>query len=316
DHLEAVRLYDLAVAITPGNAEAEAGLERARNLEAVMDLTEQGSQHEKDLELEAARLSFAKAIELDPAFAPAMNGLERVRIAIRDLAFNRHMTEGFDALAAGHYASARAAFNAAGALQPDSGQPLDGLQQVDLEERLANIRRLEEVAGRLERDEQWDAAVSTYEELLEIDGDLQFAKEGLSRSTRRVALHRTLEGYIENPDSLSSDVNMQNATRLLLDISRMSPVGPRLEDQKAELSRLLKRAATPLDVQLVSDNMTNVSVYKVGRFGTFAMQELSLRPGTYVAVGSRPGFRDVRLEFRVAPEIEMKPIVIQCEERI
>jgi hypothetical protein len=46
------------------------------------------------------------------------------------------------------------------------------------------------------------------------------------------------------------------------------------------------------------------------------MQELELRPGVYVAVGNRPGYRDVRLEFRVAPEIDMKPIVIQCEEQI
>jgi hypothetical protein len=69
-------------------------------------------------------------------------------------------------------------------------------------------------------------------------------------------------------------------------------------------------------VQLVSDNATEVSIYKVGRFDTFSVREIQLRPGVYVAVGIRPGFRDVRLEFRVAPEIEMKPIIIQCEERI
>jgi hypothetical protein len=45
-------------------------------------------------------------------------------------------------------------------------------------------------------------------------------------------------------------------------------------------------------------------------------KEVTLRPGTYVAVGSRPGFRDVRMEFRVAPEIEMQPVVVQCEEQI
>ena len=109
---------------------------------------------------------------------------------------------------------------------------------------------------------------------------------------------------------------MQNATRLLLDVARVSPMGPRLEDQKIELSRLLKRAATPLRVQLISDNATDVSIFKVGKFGSFGTQELELRPGVYVAVGNRPGYRDIRLEFRVAPEIEMKPIVIQCEEQI
>jgi hypothetical protein len=82
------------------------------------------------------------------------------------------------------------------------------------------------------------------------------------------------------------------------------------------LARLLKRAATPLAVQFRSDNQTDVSIYKVGPLGTFEQRQLELRPGRYVAVGSRPGYRDVRLEFRVAPEIDMQPIVVQCEETI
>jgi tetratricopeptide (TPR) repeat protein len=316
DHLEAIRLYDLAAAITPGNADAERGLARARNLEAVMSLTDQGLRYEHDLELDAARLSFEKALELDAVWEPAATGLERVRVAIREATFNQRMTEGFDALAAGYYDSARAAFNAAKAIDPQSREAADGLLQVDQELRLQNIRNLERQSVQQVDNEQWEAAVDTYRALLEIDADLQFARDGLAEANRRVALHNALEGYIVDPDSLSSDVTMQKATRLLLDISRMPSVGPRLVDQKEELSRLLKRAATPLNVQLVSDGVTEVSVYKVGQFGSFTMQELNLRPGVYVAVGNRPGFRDVRLEFRVAPEIEMKPIVIQCEERI
>jgi hypothetical protein len=109
---------------------------------------------------------------------------------------------------------------------------------------------------------------------------------------------------------------MQSATRLLLDLTRVSPMGPRLEDQKNTLTRLLKRAATPLGVHLISDSQTEVAIFKVARLGSFQSRELSLRPGVYVAVGSRPGYRDVRIEFRVAPEIEMKPIVVQCEEQI
>ena len=109
---------------------------------------------------------------------------------------------------------------------------------------------------------------------------------------------------------------MQSATNLLLTLSRISPSGPRLEDQKESLSRLLKRAATPLTVELRSDNRTEVSIFRVGALGTFDARQLKLRPGSYVALGSRPGYRDVRLEFRVAPEIDMQPIVVQCEEQI
>ena len=35
-----------------------------------------------------------------------------------------------------------------------------------------------------------------------------------------------------------------------------------------------------------------------------------------IAVGIRPGYRDVRVEFRVAPEIEMPPVVVVCREPI
>ena len=90
----------------------------------------------------------------------------------------------------------------------------------------------------------------------------------------------------------------------------------RLAGQRDTLSRLLNRAATTLTVALVSDNMTDVSIYKVGRLGSFMRKEVRLRPGTYIAVGSRLGYRDVRLEFRVGPENDIGPVIVQCEERI
>ena len=82
------------------------------------------------------------------------------------------------------------------------------------------------------------------------------------------------------------------------------------------MALLLKRAATPLSIPLLSNNVTEVFVYKIGRLGNFMRKEILLRPGTYVVVGSRPGYRDVRVEFRVAPEIDMEPVIIQCEEPI
>jgi tetratricopeptide (TPR) repeat protein len=316
DHAEAVRLFDLAVAITPGNREAEAGLERARNLRAVLSLTAQGAVFESNLELEAAKQAFEKALELDAAWQPAVVGLSRVRDAIRNMSFEQRMTEGFESLAAGNFDSARAAFNAARLLQPGSSQPADGLMQLDQEVRLADIRRLETEVAELEVDEQWESAVAVYENILNIDPDLQFAREGLALARSRAAVHKKLDGYTAAPDSLSDPVTMQAATTLLLEISRMDSPGPRISDQKNELSRLLKRAATPLDVQLVSDNLTQVSILKVGRFGNFSSRQVELKPGRYVAVGIRPGYRDVRVEFRVAPEIDLEPIVIQTEEPI
>jgi hypothetical protein len=175
---------------------------------------------------------------------------------------------------------------------------------------------LEQEALSLQEDEHWEAAVKTYEEILKVDSTLTFAREGLARAREMSALHARLDELISEPDRLSIPSVMREATSQVVSVTTRPDIGPRLASQRDELSRLLKRAATPLTVPLVSDNVTNVFIYKVGRLGNFMRTEVRLRPGTYVAVGSRPGFRDVRLEFRVAPEIDIEPVVVQCEEQI
>jgi hypothetical protein len=190
------------------------------------------------------------------------------------------------------------------------------LLQVDQGIRLDNIRILEQEAAILEQDEHWEAVASTYQEILKVDSTLSFALDGLQSARDMVELHRRLDQYIEKPDRLSVPSVMQEATRLVVDITIRSEVGPRLAAQRDELSRLLKRAATPLTVPLLSDNVTEVSIHRVGRLGNFMRKEVKLRPGTYVAVGVRPGYRDVRMEFRVAPELEMEPVIVRCEEQI
>lgn len=316
DRLKAIRQFELAVAVTPTHPEAIEGYARAKNLAAVLGLVEQGVEYEEDLDLDAADRSFRRAIELDPQWPPAREGIERVRLTRLDIEFDSRMSEGFDALAMGDYLAARAAFRVAEKLMPESGEPADGLLQVDQGLRLQDIGTLEQEALSLEQDEHWDAVVKTYEEILKVDSSLSFAARGLEKAQTMSALHGRLDKMIIEPDKLSQPRSMQEATQLVLDITMRQDIGPRLAAQRDDLSRLLKRAVTPLTVPIVSDNVTDVFVYKVGRMGQFMRKELNLRPGTYVVVGSRPGYRDVRLEFRVAPEIEMEPVVVQCEEPI
>ncbi|MCP5090423.1 MAG: hypothetical protein GY949_05840, partial [Gammaproteobacteria bacterium] len=302
DQSEALRLYELAVAITPGNPTALAGYERARNLQSVLRLVEQGLEYEENIELEAAETSFRQAVTIDPQWVPAEEGLARVQRTRTEMEFDQRMSEGLDALVAGDYFAARAAFRMAERLMPESPEPADGLLQVDQQMRLTDINVLEQEALSLERDEHWEAVATTYEAILKVDSNLSFAIEGLAHANDMTALHKQLDEYVSDPDKLSNPNVMQKATLLVVDITRMPEIGTRLAAQRDELSRLLKRAVTPVPVALVSDNLTDVSVYKVGNLGNFTTRELALRPGTYVAVGIRPGYRDVRLEFRVAPE--------------
>ena len=316
NRLKAIQSYGLAIAVTPTHADALAGHQRASNLEAVLSLVDQGVKYEEELDFDAALSSFEQAVKLDNQWQPAYDGIVRVRRALLELEFIARMTEGFDAISSEDYLGARAAFRTAEQLMPESKEPADGLLQVDQGLRLQEIMTLEHEVHLLENDEHWDAVVKTYEEILKVDNTLSFAIEGLKHGRSMAALHSRLDELISDPDQLSISSVMQKATTLIIDITTKPNAGERLKLQRDELSRLLKRATTTIPIPLLSDNITNVSIYKIGKLGTFKHKKVDLRPGTYVIVGSRVGFRDVRLEFRVAPEIKIKPIVIQCEEQI
>ena len=83
------------------------------------------------------------------------------------------------------------------------------------------------------------------------------------------------------------------------------------EDKLEEISQQVQKG-----IDIEKGPLLNVAIFKIGKLGMFSAQEISLRPGKYVAVGNRAGYRDVRIEFRVAPEDDMQPVVIQCEEQI
>ncbi|MCB1675983.1 MAG: hypothetical protein KDI01_06815, partial [Halioglobus sp.] len=106
------------------------------------------------------------------------------------------------------------------------------------------------------------------------------------------------------------------AAELLQRARRASPAGPVLRQQIETLQRLLQRAAEPIAVTLRSDRETEVLVYKVARLGRFAQRELSLRPGTYTAVGMRNGYRDVRHTFTVTHDSDPPTVTIICTEPI
>jgi hypothetical protein len=91
---------------------------------------------------------------------------------------------------------------------------------------------------------------------------------------------------------------------------------PRLAQQVEALRTRLIAAETPRTVHLESDGKTTVQVLKVRHLGALTEQALPLRPGDYVALGSRDGYRDVRVPFTVPLEATPPAIAVVCRDRI
>ncbi|MEC8955685.1 MAG: protein kinase [Pseudomonadota bacterium] len=312
---DAIGHFDIVTTIEPNNQDYTHYYKRALNLEEVLNLNSQSTALLREGKFEYAREIILTALQLDSEFRPSKDLLQEIDANITRDRFEKRMSEGFIALERLDFQSARVLFSDAKRLYPDSSEPIDAMLQLEQIEKDILISDLVENIKGYEETEQWEIAVTSYQELLRIDKDMRLAKDGLFNASERLGLHNKLQAYIDDYDTLSDSQVMQQAIDLLVKVSVFEKK-PRLTSQIKELSRLLKRANTPIEVNFLSDNLTNVTVYRVGNFNFFLEKLVSLRPGQYVAVGARDGYRDVRIEFTVAPEIELKPIVIICEEPI
>lgn len=71
-----------------------------------------------------------------------------------------------------------------------------------------------------------------------------------------------------------------------------------------------------MQLAMESDDATQVSIQRVGSFGTFRRLEIELVPGRYTVVGTREGYRDVRRDVTIAPGQPVQTVTIRCVERI
>ena len=312
----ALEQFQLVVGIEADNAAAQAGLERAENLPEVLVLVQQGTELERQGDLEEAARAFRTALGLDPAWAPARSALAAVTARIENRSFETRLSQGLVALAQEEFADAHELFGEALILRPDSAEALDGQIQAEQGQILEQIALVEARALAFERRELWDQAIELYRDLLETDSTLVFAQAGLARSVLRADLEAKLVNLIAKPTLLFEDRVLADAGALVEDARNVEDAGPRLEEQIADLARLVVLASTKLTVEIHSDELTNVTLYRVGSLGIFAVTEVELRPGNYTVVGSRNGYRDVRVTFTVLPGRELVPVEVRCVEPI
>lgn len=313
---DARNAFELAAKIDPDDAAAAAGLKRASTLDSVLELLANAERLEKEERMQDALDHYRKALALDAEMKRAADGIARVQARLAGDAFASAMARGFSALAAADHDAARRAFQEAGKIRPNAPEVAQALRQIEQEERTNVIGTKLRAAQTLESQERWADALKEYRAVLALDSTVAAAHEGVARVSPRAALDEQLELYLTQPERLFSQPVRAAARESLARAKAVQNPGPTLQKQIETLGEWLARAEVPVSVPLQSDNLTQVTIYKVGSLGTFEQRSLELVPGRYTLVGTRPGYRDVRRQIDVFPGATIEPIVIRCEDRI
>ena len=313
---EAVVAFELALAIAPRNQEAQRGLARAKVIDQVLALMNSGKQAETDRNWKLAINDYEQALKLDPEWQPARESLQRARAAASGERYSVYMSDGFAALSAKQYAGARDAFNNALKERPGDEEAAQALKNLAAEEKLAGIRQAMARAKIAVATENWQAAVSAYDEALKLDAKLASAIDGRKLAADRLDLHTKLEYELTRAETFNDQRAWERANGVLQTARAVSDPGAVLQGQIMQLDSILVAATIPVSVNFRSDGVTSVVIYKVGKLGRFESRTMELRPGKYTIVGSRPGFRDVRKTLLIEPGVPVEPVILECKEPI
>lgn len=306
--------YELALALEPGNALATRGLQRVANFDQVRARILSAQRLEQAGDLLAARSAWASVLQLDADSVLAREALNRLDQQARDLEFARVMAQAIAALDRGALDEAASQLTRAQGLRAADPALMQARARLAEAQRGQNLRGLQAEAAAQVAAENWDAAVASYQAALKLDNSLAFAREGLAIAEPRAALAQRMQDYIDRPARLASSAVAAQARADLQQARAIGDGGSRLREQIQKLDRAITQALQPVNVQLRSDGQTEVTIYKVGAFGRFSTHALTLKPGRYVAVGTRSGYRDVRREFEVPAGATSFDLELRCQE--
>lgn len=306
--------FNAALELIPRDTRALDGLAKVELLPAVNDLVREAERAALKGEIGMAKNLYLQAQEIDPVasdFSARINELTRLE---SDLRYNDLLSQAFSALNKNEFEKATTLFEAALSQRPSDKSARTGLDQARKTQVTVRIEELRAQATSYETNGNPNKALEVYEEVLDIDGNIQFARNAAMRIRSLLELSDAMDRIIGDPDMLSSEREFDLAKDLLSRAYSLVGTNQAYDLKVERFDQLIEAAAEELPLVLRSDNTVVVRLSSVGDLGTFERRELLLRPGRYQVSGSADGCQDIRRTILVRKGME--PVTIVCDEPI
>ena len=220
------------------------------------------------------------------------------------------------ALAANDASTARKVLSKLRALDPNTPEISKlGADLAQLEEQIAfqtTMRAMDQFAA----DDNWAAAQKLASRHRQDFATYQRFQQRADFIGRVHQLITSMTQLLGSPDDLIKPSTKKLATGLITDAKSALAFSPTLTKLSAALNERLTSYTTPLDIIVVSDNVTFVEVKSVGQVGTVAQKTIQLLPGDYVFIGKRKGYVTIQVSVALRPGDSGKEILVIAHEQI
>lgn len=305
-----------ALRLKPQSYAAQELKEKILRLPRVLENIQKAAVAHTENNLEAELKYLKEAIDSDPLRLELIDRISIVKKEIIELQFSNFIKKGLanvdqkNLLSAKRYLrKARSIFNESSEVELLSKKVKALVLSLEVES-LVKEAKIESEA------DNWPQAELLYLKARKIQPNRMDVENGYALAKKINYLSEKLAYHLKAPHRLSS-ANVAEIVRNLADEARtFSAKSYLVEDQTIKLLELLKAYSTKVQVKVVSNGVTNISVRGVGKVGLTNEKTIDLKPGKYMFEGKRTGYRSKLIQVEVLPNAESIVVEILSDERI
>jgi tetratricopeptide (TPR) repeat protein len=316
---KAIEAFTNLLSIDPQNEDAILHIERAKTADDVFNLVKKGEEQERSEAFEEALVAYQQAFEKDPKSAKAQNGVSRVRRKIENRDFSKYLAIAQNAEKSYRFDEAIENFQLALAVFPDRKELADSIAKARADKRQSDITTLITRAYALESENRdWEGARAIYQQLIDMEPNLQEAKDGLLRTGKVIRSILRYEKYLEIAAIEAKRLQYQLARQSWDQAMQSKPDYLELTDEAKRLQQHLITQSRPVQVLFISDMATWVSVQGPTAKKPTKLKEstMNLLPGDYRIIGRKKGYEDIQYRLQIRGGVAQSPLTVICDEKL
>jgi tetratricopeptide (TPR) repeat protein len=306
------KAFQAALEKSAGNEVATAGLKRAENIDRVYALLKQGDKLEKEAQYAEAAESYKKAFALDSFSAAAQEGQARAARLEKETRFAAAKAAADAAAKAKEWSKAIAEYQNALKVYPTKTDVQALLKSAKENAHKEAVQKSLAKAFAFEKVHQWQQARAAYDETIQLEPDLEDAKEGYMRTGTVLRALLAYEKYIEAAEVLANKADFQAAIKRFNDAMAVKPQYLVNSERVNQLHNLLIAQSKPVEVTFKSDGNTWVQITNYRQPEKFDSRVIKILPGDYEVVGRRKGYRDVQMMLQVRNGTPPPVVTVAC----
>ena len=307
---------DYALSLNNRSQEALNLKDRIEALPEVLELIRQASVARTENNLEAEKRFSEQIIALDPDRSFYRERIAEIEALLNERRFEDSVVRGLDANRGNNLSALQAAYSEAKAIFPNREETknLAGMV-VALKQKIAFDNFMQKGGNAMEADD-WQAALREYENASAIYPNSKDARDGLDISRSILAKKQQIAALMIRPERLSNDAVKTDALDALENSAVLGALSGSLKQEAESLAKEIERWNRQIDILIISDEITSVSVKGVGRVGQVSSYKIRLKPGSYILEGKREGFKTKLVPITIDPDDTVIEIEVITDERI